>query len=224
VQSESLKATLGEVFQGYKGITASLKRLVFKSPFHPFHYRWQRFTQILERQKAEDPVAASYSQILHDLLRSELNHVMSEIEDLTNNGVITYGLLWALFEPGEHVITSKDGQERIYVIESSDYITNEKVHHVNIKTRYIDYNGEHLGYTASNLKINKFHGTRSISELNVCPLALHPQKEELTARLIARGKKFYDMCGVQCKAYDGNVRYDSGKKKTIRKVRDLLQS
>ena len=221
VQSESLKTTLGEVFEGYKGITASLKRLVFKSPFHPFHYRWKRFTQVLERQKVEDPVAASYSQILHDLLRSELNHVMSEIEDLTNNGVITYSLLWALFEPGEHVVTNKDGQERVYVIESVDYVTNDKVHHLAIKTRYIDYNGEDLGYAGSGLRINKFQGTRSISELNVVPAAFHPQKDELTARMIARGKKFYDLCGVQCKAYDGNVRYISGKHQTIRKVRRL---
>lgn len=40
VQSSSLRKTLEEVFQGYRGITASLKKLVFKAPFHPFYYRW----------------------------------------------------------------------------------------------------------------------------------------------------------------------------------------
>jgi hypothetical protein len=35
VQSLSLKKTLGEVFEGYKGITASLKKLVFQVSFPP---------------------------------------------------------------------------------------------------------------------------------------------------------------------------------------------
>ncbi|KAK4148814.1 hypothetical protein C8A00DRAFT_38590, partial [Chaetomidium leptoderma] len=48
VQNSSLKETLSEVFDGFKGIIPSLKKLVFKSPFKPFHHRWSRFTQILE--------------------------------------------------------------------------------------------------------------------------------------------------------------------------------
>lgn len=49
MQSSCLKDTLCELFEGCRGITASLKRVVFTSPFRPFHDRWERFFKILER-------------------------------------------------------------------------------------------------------------------------------------------------------------------------------
>lgn len=222
VQSESLKRTLGEVFDGYKGITASLKRLVFKSPFHPFHYRWGRFTEILERQKVEDPVAASYSQILYDLLHSELNYVMSQVQDLTNHRVITYQLLWALFEPGQRVISLKDGQHQVFVVESVEYSFQTKEPHLGVIVKSIDWNGEQLGYFTESIKIGKFQGTRNIAELQACPVSYHPSKEEIMARAIARGRKFRDLCGIHYKGYTGSIHYRNGKKNVTRKVSRCL--
>lgn len=218
VQSEVLKKTLGEVFEGYRGITASLKKLVFKAPFHPFHYRWHRFGSILERQRVEDPVAAGYSQILHDLLRSELDYAMSEIRDMTDNGVITYAKLWAIFEPGQHVIKSTTipgggGQRRqILVVDSSEYKNNDSEPHLCVKARYIDWDGETLGYASKDLKINRFAGTRAVSELGVCPLALHPDREAITAKAVERGAKFRGLCGVHHKAYSGKIEYKATRR------------
>lgn len=218
VQSESLKRTLGDVFDGYRGITASLRRLVFRAPFHPFHYRWQRFGRILERQTVEDPVAAGYSQILYDLLRSELDYAMSEIKDMTDHGVITYAKLWALFEPGEHVVAARDEQRQVFVVEGSEYDSRNKEPCLVVKARKIDWDGEKLGYVTKELKINRFTGTRSISELWVCPLALHPEREAIKARAIERGSKFRELCGVHHKSYSGNVKYKARSNLVIRKV------
>lgn len=219
VQSESLKKTLGEVFDGYRGITASLKRLVFKAPFHPFHYRWQRFGKILEKQKVEDPVAAGYSQILYDLLRSELHYVMSEIKDMTDHGVITYTKLWALFEPGQHVIADRGGESQVYVVESSEYSNRDKEPCLAVKARFIDWNGENLGYASKELKVTRFTGTRSIGELGVCPLTLHPEREEIQKKAVERGIKFRELCGIHHKTYSGTVQYKTSRSnEVIRKV------
>ncbi|KAH7323246.1 hypothetical protein B0I35DRAFT_510423 [Stachybotrys elegans] len=215
VQSASLKATLGEVFAGYRGITASLKKLVFKAPFHPFHYRWQRLGHILERQKGEDPIAAGYTQILYDLLSSELGGTMAEIQDLTSNGVITYDKLWALFEPGEFVVLSKEVKPQMYIIDSSEYKRGSGEVQMVIKARYIDWNGQFLGYVSKELCIPKFGGTRSIAELQVCPVAFHPSKDRIISNSIERGRKFRDLCGVYHKSYSGNIVFDATRDRTV---------
>lgn len=225
VQSESLKSTLGEVFDGYRGITASLKRLVFKAPFHPFHYRWQRFGKILERQKGEDPVAAGYSQILYDLLRSELDYVMSEIQDMTEHGVVTYAKLWSLFEPGELVIATNTLQQQICIVESSEYKHNNSDSHVIIKAKYIDWNGEMLGYSSKEFRIDRFSGTRSIAELELCPVTLHPDGEDIANKAVDRGRRFRELCGIHHKAYSGEIWYKSTRgKEVIGKVNHLIPS
>lgn len=101
VQSQSLKKTLGEVFEGYQGITTDLKKLVFHAPFHPFYYRWGVLEATLEHREREDPDAAGFTRLLYDVLNAELRDTITEVDDLVQHGVITYPLLWSLFEPGE---------------------------------------------------------------------------------------------------------------------------
>ena len=61
VQNRSLKEALATVFDGYQGITPSLDKLVFRTPFWPFYHRWAIFEEVLQRQKLEDPESASYT-------------------------------------------------------------------------------------------------------------------------------------------------------------------
>ena len=77
INSESLKTALCEVFQGYSGITPSLKKVVFQEPFHPFYHHWGVFTEIVERQKREDPSNAAFSALLYAELHNELGDVMA---------------------------------------------------------------------------------------------------------------------------------------------------
>ncbi|EFQ34500.1 ATPase [Colletotrichum graminicola M1.001] len=166
VQNQSLKETLGEVFEGYAGITASLKKVVFKSPFHPFYYRWQQFTQILERQTQNCEAAAIFSQLLYGVLHAELHETMVEIKDHLNHGVIIYRLLWALFEPGKLVVTTQDGHTRFYLVKSCVY-TEENGMVVSV--RFIDWDLDQFGYADGILNICPFAGTSEIAEANVFP-------------------------------------------------------
>lgn len=111
-QSQSLRNTLCEVFEGYDGIIPSLNKVVFQSPFRPFFHRWARFCRILEKQKTENRAAPEYTQLLFDVLASHLGETMAEVEDMVRHNVITYPLLWALFEPGTCVVARESDQER----------------------------------------------------------------------------------------------------------------
>lgn len=210
VQSESLKATLGEVFEGYQGITPSLKKLVFRAPFHPFHYRWAKFKQILERQKIEDPESASYTQLLYDVLHTELKDTMAEIADLVAHGVITYSLLWALFEPGTRVVAVQDGQpDRFFIV--SNYAYNHEKSLFEIAAIFVDWEGSRFAYTRAKMAIGRFSGTKAIAELNVMPATLYPSREESEASAIARGRRFVELRGYHYMAYHGNFRFKAGE-------------
>lgn len=203
VQSPSLKKTLGEVFEGYKGITASLKKLVFKAPFHEFYYRWGRLSEILERQRRDDPVAATYTQLLYDVLGAELADLRLEIVDLLFHGVITYPHLWAIFEPGALIVKKFDDYEQFYIAQNCEYGLG--VLHVNASL--IDWDGTRFGYESVTHEINAFSGTQAIEDLVVLPASSHPSRSQAEAKAIARGRQFRELRGVHYKAYSGRINY-----------------
>ena len=173
VQNSSLKKTLGEVFHAYEGITASLKKLVFRSPFHEFYYRWKGFTQMLEHQQQHNRSAAKYTRLLYDVLHAELRDDMTEVDDLISHGVVTYHLLWTLFEPGAHVMSKNHEKVRFYVVDSFEY-RMEGFFSINVK--FVDWDGHRFGYAEEGLTVREFAGTRSTTSLDVFPANCHPTK------------------------------------------------
>ncbi|KAL2131486.1 hypothetical protein VTI74DRAFT_4974 [Chaetomium olivicolor] len=166
-QSPSLKKTLAQVFEGYKGITASLKKLVFRAPFYPFYHVWERFTQILECQKQEDPETAN----IHAAV--------------------------ALFQPGVvFVAPSRGGEERFYVVVVCQYHGNGSGFS-RVTARIVDWNGSGFGYRNEQIDINQFEGTRRITDLPVFPVKFDPSSEEAKTKAIARGRKFRYLAGIR---------------------------
>jgi hypothetical protein len=216
VQSESLKATLARVLEGYQGITPNLKKLVFRAPFHSFYYRWENLKRVLEDQKTNDPAAAQYTQLLYDTLDAELRDERLEIADLLENGVMTYNLLWSLFEPGERVVARIDSHWRFFVATQSS--VNE-TGIFEVRGKYIDWDGSKFGYASAILQVCPFEGTQRITELNVYPARFHPSLEEVTSEVMARGERFRDLHGFHHTAYSGDVSYkDPSGKNMVRNV------
>lgn len=220
VQSSVLKQTLSEVFDGFKGITPSLKRLVFRAPFMPFHHRWNRFTQILERQKQEDPDAAAYTQLLYDVLDAEIRDVRTEVADLLDHGVITYRLLWALFEPGVTVFAESCQQPRFSVVRSHEY--NRQNQYFMVTTKFVDWDGDRFGYATEHVVIRHFEGTRAITELPWFPASFHPSCAEAKANAIARGRKFWELAGVHYRAHSGVISYRGPQNKIMERYVGLV--
>lgn len=221
VQSKSLKATLARVFEGYEGITPNLKKLVFRAPFHPFYYRWNNFTQILDDEKKNDPEAASYSLLLYNVLDAELRDIRGEVADLLDNDVITYELLWSLFEPGDRVIAKVGSHLQFFSTQQSGY--NEKGI-FEVEGKYIDWNGFNFGYARGTLQVCPFSGTRHVTELEVYPARFCPSLKDTETEVIARGKRFTDLRGFHHMAYSGAVTYkDSWGRDVTSNVRYKLK-
>ncbi|CAG8299662.1 unnamed protein product [Penicillium salamii] len=164
------------MFRGYKGITPSLQKVVFRSPFRPLYHRWDLFTEIVERQKRENDEAAAHSVLLYDELKKELGDVMSEIKDHLHHGVITYYCQY----------NRRDG-------------------YLSINVNFVDWDGKGFGYARSTVNIPRYDGTQSLTSLSAYPACLHPAQEEARAKAIDRGQNFRELLGFQYKAYSGSV-------------------
>ncbi len=222
VQNTSLKKTLCEVFDGFKGITPSLKKLVFRAPFKPFHHRWARFTEILERQKTEDPAAAAYTQLLYDVLDTEIRDIRAEVADLLDHGVITYQLLWALFEPGVTVFGSIRGHDRFLIVDSREYDLENN--YFAVMARSVDWDGHRFGYAQEAIRIPGFAGTRTITELAAFPARFHANLHEAETNAVARGRSFERLAGIHYAAYQGIFTYQRPARDSDHEVNHQVRS
>lgn len=197
VQSPLLKPLLEEVFEGYEGITATLKKVTFSKPFAPFFYRWSRFKKAVEAQ--EDETTRAHAKLLYDVLYKELDETINTYADLLSHGVITYKYLWSLFKPGDLLLCQFKGEEMIMKLQSSDYESGGLA----LYCKYIDWNGSSFGYASQNFNIQPFDGTKPITDLDAYPIQFNSESGAIESRLSARGRNFEKLQGYHYKMYKG---------------------
>ncbi|KAI0161882.1 P-loop containing nucleoside triphosphate hydrolase protein [Hypoxylon sp. FL1284] len=193
VQSSPLRSVIGDLFQGYQGITSTLKKLVFKTPFHPFFYEWDRLNQLaLEEQ---DPVRKGHIRLLKRVMKSELKTTISTCKDLDSNSVITFDYLWTIFKPGTDIYVSHDGHDCFYRLKQCSYQAGEGcVPSFQLTANQIDYDGKTFGYRIRCLCISDFQGTRPIEELDIIPASRLSSFEDMKKRATERGQSFRKTC------------------------------
>lgn len=199
VQSPLIKTLLGKVFKGYEGVTTNLERLEFNSPFKPFVHRWETFREIREAEK--DEVTRKHVDILWETLEEELKSTLETRDDLIKNGVMTYELLWTMFEPGTLIFAQKGDQERVLRTSSNYYNCNPN--QFSLASKFVEWNGTSFGMSDDHMTISAYAGTRPITELSAFPMNYHPDLEGLQRRCIARGKIWEGFCKYSFNAYKG---------------------
>ncbi|KAJ5564920.1 hypothetical protein N7513_001162 [Penicillium frequentans] len=199
VQSEPLKKFLGKVLEDYPGVTTTLERLEFHSPFKPMVHRWEQFIQF--REEEDDPATKKHVDLLYKVLEEELRDVIARKKDMIRNGVITHTLIWTIFEPGNEIITISGGRTRAFKFhdDAIDCRTKAWI----ITGQYVDFDGEEFGYREEDFKIFPFIGTAPITSLAVSPLKYHDDKDSIRESLITRGKLWESHKGYKYKAYEG---------------------
>ena len=208
VHSPLLKTILKEVFDGFEGITATLKTLTFQSPFAAFFYRWERFEKAAKHQ--DDKIALSHTQLLHEVLKEVLQETISTYHDLVAHQVMTFDFLWTIFVPGEHLFSVQDGQDVMVKLQASWSEESQ----FSVSCKFVDWDGYEFGFSSSSLSIQLFENTKPISQLEVYPAKFHPNFDETKKRLVDRGIQFEELKGYHFKAYNGlalrlNDRYDN---------------
>ncbi|KAK8044489.1 P-loop containing nucleoside triphosphate hydrolase protein [Apiospora rasikravindrae] len=116
---------------------------------------------------------------------------------------ITYEHLWTVFKPGKLMYAQTLGQPRAYEITNASYNDNSEQPSLILSGNYVDYDGEAFGLREARLPVPKFEGTCRLQDLNVVPLDLHPDKDQILATLLARGRRFEELAGQNHVQYSG---------------------
>lgn len=201
VQSPFLKSALAPVLKGYPGVTTELERLTFNAPFQPLIHRWDDLVKAVEDE--QDPITKEHLDLFYQTLHEEIKDSIAEIKDVLSHNVITFGLLWAIFRPGDLIFTLDNGKESCFELKTGAYATAGSCNVFSIIFEYIDWTGTTFGRGAMGKYISPFDGTKPITQLREFPLEFHPDREAIRERLISRGKRFEELCGYHYKGYEG---------------------
>ncbi|KAK5656738.1 hypothetical protein OQA88_4286 [Cercophora sp. LCS_1] len=223
VCNPDVRKVLFDVFKGYDGLVPMIKYMIFKAPFRQFFWRWDHFEKAIEEEK--DEVVKAVLIQLRSIVRESLAEEFAAHKELTSHGIITFKHIWTIFPPGELVYEDDLDTEygQYYIVQSSVPSAYEPLHY-QLTCYSVDWNGTNFGYQPHIRGVSKFTGTRRICDLPVVPAKYVRDEEEIRAKCIERGRKFYDLAGIHYKAYrndnDENDSIDSPKKPEQRIVID----
>jgi hypothetical protein len=179
--------------------------LAFHAPFKPFVHRWAEFKEALESDKYGDE-AKAHAKLLYDVLAEELQDVISAVEDYAKNQVVTYEHVWAIFQPGCTVFTTRFGRPVALKLEQGNYAEQDRYGHCFVlKASRIDWDGSKFGFDATQLVVVPFLGTVPITDLDCYPIEFHPDCDAIKSQLMARGRIFEELAGCHFKSYKGQA-------------------
>ncbi len=208
VQSPWLRSALGEILKDYPGVACEIKRLIFHAPFKPFVHRWSNFLTYMARTDLDEKTS-EHLKLLHSILLEEIGAEIKEFEDYVVNGVITYGALWMIFQPGSVITAAHKGPISGFEVVDSEYIETQCGHFLQVKADCVDWNGDYFGRATEKILLPAFKGTVKICSLKAVPLALCADRDQIKLSLVDRGKKFESLGGYCYKACKWHIKSSS---------------
>ena len=148
--------------------------------------------------------------LLVNCIKKTYSMTGNRLSALLKNGEITYALLWALFKPHTSVFTTYPGSEQPRCVEyicGEEQKTTQGQRYFHMECHYLDFDGRVFGQASTQIGIASFRGVRRIDSLEAFPLEHHPSKPEMTARLVACGRKFISLIGSHRRQYQGVAFY-----------------
>ncbi|KAE9962180.1 hypothetical protein EG327_002388 [Venturia inaequalis] len=165
---------------------------------------WQENVAKLDCSSEEGRETKNHAELLFSVLKTEFSDVIDNYQTMMSKGVITFKLLWTIFQPSVLVYSRKEGQEIALKLVSINYSGDQNGNEILVLVgEYVDWDGTRFGTNNSVLQIKTFTGTRKISSLAAFPFDYHPQKDDMAKRLLERGAKFEALAGCHYKQYSG---------------------
>lgn len=247
IESYVLREALKEVGAGNPSMTFDTKVVAMPWPYELIYHKEQRLRDLA----AADSAKKEDIEILLREVEQRQAIERKDAEKLSQNGQVTYDLLWTLFYIGDLVI-QKDimGKEQVSVIgphQSSARVDSEQY---DLGLCSVDYDGTDFTYLDNDVTIEKFKGAKTITDLEVIPfkkwkgpdgeltlsiifcfgkprLMKHEGSgpDVLRERLSIRGRTFEDLCNDQSEGsfrqYGGLV-VDEGPEEMLPNIDDTV--
>lgn len=79
------------------------------------------------------------------------------------------------------------------------------VEYIELKCRYLDFNGKIFGKITENLAIEKFSGAQKINSLKTFPIHFHHSPSEIKKHFTACGRQFVTLMEGRHREYEGQA-------------------
>lgn len=209
VNPQPLRQLLKDVIGNYPSDPIDVDDVQISQPYHAlFHYRKELQEVGLKRFKDNgDAQSLEQLKLLLDWIKTtfELEIAAHERCMSSESKAIAYDKLWTLFCPGTLVYAKVQTHQRAFQVQDYWYDDDDdESPGFNLRTHFVDYDGEMFGYRRNDLEIPKYTGTREVSSHLVRPFQFVDGADEIKEKLMARGRRFKQLAaGQQFLQYKG---------------------
>lgn len=191
----------GDEFDSLKGRESLGDTLVFPDPYMMFFSYRKQLEQSRQQDYPED--AKAHVGVLLDFMKHELpvwNSALTEIEEGTCEA-LPFHALWLLYPPNTSVYVCEGLEDRQQVVyfrtqafsKSTTGATKGPEGPLTIRCWDVKYDHGAFRRTFSDFVIEPYSGKRKISKLPLVPARFMRDEEEVRNRLIARGRKYFQL-------------------------------
>ncbi|KAL1859755.1 hypothetical protein VTK73DRAFT_7490 [Phialemonium thermophilum] len=206
VNAQPLRQLLRDVIGDYPSDPIDVEDVQIHADYEPlFHYRKQIESEGLKRFAADDE-SLNQLRLLVSWIKTHFEKEISAYEKCVSGDLraIAYDHLWTLYPPGTVVWTKFLNQNRAIRVEETNYDdADEEEPGMRITAKFIDFDGETLGWRPIQLTIPRYSGIRLLHDMHVLPMDLHRDAETLRKELLDRGRLFETYVGQHLMEYDG---------------------
>lgn len=181
--------------ENYNGVTLSASETILEYPFPPlFHHVEEMKTNVAADSEATGEDRSHMDALYYFATVGYPANLYADVKGSIEQGFITYENLWALYKPGDHILCKDYLRQPIpYQVSSvkKELIAKPdkvKSHVWKLTINKIIWKAGRFKKASSSMTVDKFSGTKRISDLEFYALSHHPSRDEIRKNAIAGGK------------------------------------
>jgi hypothetical protein len=199
--------------QYHYGVALLASAVIISSPFAPFYHHLEELKANIADDSEISRADRNYFNAVYSFFTlGSARKRFEDIRNLVEEGFIIYSDLWALYKPGDLVV-SKDpiGNYELAQVTSvkweEDIWTRFQRNRWFITTVQMDYSAGKFQKVSRRRRVEEFAGAMRIKELEFYPLSHYPSMTELKAAALQRGKDWKSLCEAAPKimSYQGRA-------------------
>lgn len=218
---DGLRELLREILKHYADSQFDAELVNFRSPFRNFVWQWDELTQACEpfdTDTEKRALARKYLKEAMELIKAseDLDSYFKSYASSHAGGTITFEYLWTIFPPGAKVL-ARSFLDKFQTFEVQ-YCKNAGTDSGDITFVLVitgfDWDGADFNRASYRLSIPAFQGSMPVRNLPCLPISFYQSEieengEKLNADLLARGRKFVELCTSKAvhHEYQGRVLY-----------------
>ncbi|TKX26819.1 ATPase-like protein 3 [Elsinoe australis] len=188
IKGPKLKNIFRNIFKDAKGINLAGKKITVD----PNYFFWAREYLAQAKEHAEKTSdTALLTEVDTALLFIKQKWPSNDVDEMLSQGTISFDYLWAIYPPdtlvvGKHILDDvrvwRVSHHRLVELEDGTIVRM-------LTSQHADFDGQRTGLATSHLQIEQFPGAMPVEQLPYVPLYLHPERDQIWEKVLARTKK-----------------------------------